>query len=118
MSTLISILFLIFLYILVISLSKYGNKFYWFFETAHFLGGFFVAIFFSNFFDSSLFIIFGVLMVGLLWEIWEFMVNKNADLRQFLMRRFNYYVDKVTWPDTILDLFLGFLGAIVYLYII
>lgn len=113
----LALLVLIILCLFVVSLSKYGNKLYWFFELAHFLGGFFMAMFLSNFFSSQLFILLGVFMVGLLWELWELIVNKSNKLQQFLIKHFSYYIDKITWPDTLLDLFLDILGALVFINI-
>lgn len=117
MGIVIPVIILFILYFSVISLSKYGNKLYWFFESAHFIGGFFIAMFFSNFsFENGSTIVL-VLLIGMLWEAGELVVNKDRRIQQFLINKFNYYIDRETTPGIILDLFLDFLGAITFLYL-
>lgn len=117
MSIFLSILVLAFLYILAIFSSRYGDKSYWFFELEHFLGGFFVAMFLSNFLFNSRSIIVFVVLIGILWEMGELIVNKNRKLKQFLINKLNYYIDRETIADIMLDLCLDFLGAATFLYL-
>ncbi len=117
MSIFLPILVLVFLYILAISLSKYGNKFYWFFELAHFLGGFFITMFLSNFLLENRSIIVFVVLIGILWEAGELVVNKNRKIQQFLINKFNYYIDRETTPGIVFDLLLDFIGAVFFLYL-
>lgn len=76
-----------------------------------------MAMFLSNFFSSQSFILVGVFMVGLLWELWELIVNKSNKLQKFLIKYCNYYIDKITPSDTSLDLALDLLGGITYLFL-
>ena len=117
MSIFIPILALAFLYILVISLSKYGNKYGWFYEIAHFLGGFFVAMFLSKFLFENRSIIIFVILIGILWEVGELVVNKNRKIQQFLINKFNYYIDRETTSGIMLDIFLDFLGVTAFIYL-
>lgn len=82
---------------------------YWHFEVCHLLAGFFVAVGVASVTPNRE-VIFGITMVvGILWEIWEFMLE-----RPFLSRLF----DALGWrhgpwtlADTALDLTLDAAGA-------
>lgn len=100
---------LLFIYSQLVDRRLPYKRAYWHFEVCHFLAGFFVAAGAAAVTPNSG-AIFGVTMiVGILWEIWEFMLE-----RPFLSRVF----DKMGWrhgpwtlPDTILDLILDAAGA-------
>src|SRR3989344_1829857 len=117
MSIFISVLALAFLYILAIYSSKYGAKFYGIFELEHFLGGFFIAMFLSNFLSDNINIIAFVILIGILWEIWELIVNKNRNIQQFLIDKFNYYIDRESIANIMGDLLLDFFGVVTFLYL-
>ena len=117
MSIFISVLALAFLYILAIYLSKYGAKFYWIFELEHFLAGFFIAMFLSNFLFNNINIIALVVSIGILWEIWELIVNKNRNIQRFLIDKFNYYIDRESTANSMRDLLLDFFGVVTFLYL-
>lgn len=85
------------------------NKVHWVFEVSHFIGGFLLAGLFSNFISSSFRIVAGVLIVGILWELWELFVDRQPRLR----KKFNQ--GPITLPDTILDLVLDLTGAIIFI---
>lgn len=74
-------------------------------------------MFVSSFVVSPGTVFGGVVMVGILWELVELIINWSDKIHKFLIKHFNHYVAKVTWPDTLLDLALDFLGAMAYLYI-
>jgi hypothetical protein len=81
----------------------FGFRHYWFFELEHFLGGFFVAMFLSNFTDSAVLIFIGLAAVTFLWEFAE-----------YLIARFRKTAAP-GWKDTMLDIFLNFLGATIFI---
>ncbi len=82
---------------------KFSYRHYWFFELEHFLGGFFVAMFLSNFVGSIIAIFSGLAIVTLVWEVTEYLI---ARFRKSIAPK---------WKDTILDIFLNFLGAIIFI---
>lgn len=118
-----SILILLLLFILNLTFGiKYGFGFqhYWFFETLHFLSGFFLAMFLSGFFDSKILIFTGIAIASSIWESAEYLIEKipklsagfkkfsnagNADLR-------------LKWQDTLLDVILNFSGAAIFAYFV
>ena len=78
-----SLLILIFIFVLNIAVGIYygfGERHYWFYETLHFLGGFFVAMFFSNFTHSWQMIFLGLAGVSFLWELMEYLLVKIEPL--------------------------------------
>lgn len=94
--------------------SKYSYpKVHWVFEAAHFLAGFFLAMFFSNFLFHSWEIIVAVLTVGALWEIWELIAWNIPSLRKRFIKE-----GTITIPDTLLDLFLDVLGAMAFVILL
>ena|SRR3989344_6773331 len=97
----------------IISRSMSYERGYWFFEALHLLAGFFVAMFWSNFFDTSALVIMATLAVGILWEIWEVIVDRQPKLKNIL-RKFHITQGKITLQDTTLDLFLDFAGALIF----
>lgn len=110
------LLLLITLVSINIVFSYKGKKLYWLYESSHFIGGFLLAVLFFNFLDQK-YVLLAVLMVGLLWEIYELIINKNKNIKKFIENNFKYYTTPSTWPDTLLDLFLDVFGAVVYLYL-
>ena len=70
------------------------------------MGGFFVAMFLSNFTDSAILIFVELVAVTFLWEFAEYSIarfRKNT---------------APGWKDTILDIFLNFLGAAIFILFI
>jgi hypothetical protein len=77
---------LIFLMLFIFGLDFLGRTFYWYYTVwyfdiiTHFLGGFWVALFFLYTFllfdkKAGIFrILLGVLLIGILWEIFEYIV--------------------------------------------
>lgn len=99
-----------------IILSYKGKKLYWLYESSHFIGGFLLAMLFSNFLDKKL-ILLAVLVVCILWEIYELVSTKKEKIKKYLENKFNYYITPSAFSDTALDLLLAFLGAALYLFI-
>ena len=97
-------------------LSYQGKKLYWLYEASHFVGGFLLAALFLNFLDKKL-VLLAVLTVGILWEIYELVINKNKNIKKYLKNKFKYYIIPSTFPDTIADLLLDIFGAAFYLYL-
>ena len=110
---LFSIIILVFVNIL---LSYKENKLYWFYEASHFAGGFILAALFINFWDRKS-VLLAILMMGILWEVYELVINKNKKIKKYLEDRYKYYITPSTPLDTILDVLLAFLGAAFYLYL-
>jgi hypothetical protein len=107
------------LLVLYLTTSYIGNHFeykkvYWFFELAHFLGGFLTAFFLSIFFQDIRTILIGVFFIGFFWELEEFIVNKSEWIKSFMAKR-NIRQGPFTIPDTLLDLFLDVLGAFIFI---
>lgn len=114
----ISIIVLIILFIINLLFgTKYGFGFrhYWFFELEHFLGGFFIAMFLANFTDSLILIFIGLGAVSFLWELTEYLIKRFKKSENFMKKTFDVKNVNPGWKDTILDIFLNFLGAIVFI---
>lgn len=100
---------------------KYGFGFrhYWFFETLHFLSGFFLAMFFASSTDSKILIFLGITIVSFLWETAEYLLGKNPKLLSGFKKTFNLKKNmniQPKWQDTTLDIVLNFAGAAVFVY--
>jgi hypothetical protein len=100
-----------------ISRSMSYEKGYWFFEALHLLAGFFVAMFWSNFLNTNALVIMATLAVGILWEVWEVIVDRQPKLKNIL-RKFHITQGKITLQDTTLDLFLDFAGALIFVLLL
>lgn len=102
------------LLLLNIKLSNRGKKFEWFFEISHFLMGFLIAGFiYTTISTNNLFILFGVMVVGILWEFWEYSATKFYWLNNFI-KKLNYNIDRESIKDIYLDLSLDLSGALVF----
>lgn len=75
-----------------------------------------MAALFLNFLDGKL-VLLAVLTIGVIWEIYEFVINKNNKIKKYLENKFKYYITSSTFSDTMLDLLLAFLGAALYLWL-
>lgn len=84
------------------------KKAYPFYEAAHFLTGFFIAMLLSSFVAESAMIIWYTVAIGFVWEIAEAIVYNVPYLRQ------KTAVRGITTKDTVFDLFLDALGAITF----
>ena len=119
---LISIIILLGIFILNLMFGiKYGFGFrhYWFFDTLHFLSGFFLAMFLANFTDSKILIFVGIAAVSFLWETAEYLIGKIPRLSVGFKETFSLGKNIDTrpkWPDTILDVILNFAGAAIFVY--
>ena len=97
----------------------FGFKHYWFFETLHFLGGFFLAMFLANFTYSKILIFIGIAIVSFLWEFAEYLLGKIPKLSSGFKKPFDLKKNinlQPKWPDTFLDVILNFAGAAVFVY--
>lgn len=100
---------------------KYGFGFrhYWFFETLHFLGGFFFAMFLADFIDSKILIFVGIAIISFLWEITEYLIGKSSKLSTGFKKTFDLKKNinlRPKWQDTLLDVILNFAGATIFVY--
>lgn len=112
----ISIIALVAVYFIAyaVASTKYPyKKVYWAFEAAHFAAGFFVAMFFSNFFSEPREIVAATFAIGLLWEIWEWIAWNVPSLRKKVFK-----MGTITLPDTALDLVLDTFGGVVFTLIL
>ena len=116
MNIIIQLILLVALISINLVFSYKGKRLYLLYETSHFLGGFLLAALFLNFLDKKL-VLSAVLTVGILWEIYELVINKNKNIKKYLKNKFKYYIIPSTFPDTIADLLLDIFGAAFYLYL-
>ncbi|MEK7076214.1 MAG: hypothetical protein AAB941_00925 [Patescibacteria group bacterium] len=116
MNLLTPLLSIIILVSINIILSHRGKKLYWLYEASHFVGGFILAALFLNFLDKKP-VLLTVLMFSILWEIYELIINRNEKAKKFLEKNFKYHITPSSFSDTALDLLLGVLGAMFYLYL-
>ncbi|MBI2446555.1 MAG: hypothetical protein HYV51_01900 [Parcubacteria group bacterium] len=118
---LISIAGLLGLFILNLTFGmKYGFGFrhYWFPETEHFLGGFFMAMFLSNFTNSAVLIFIGLGVITFLWELMEYLIAYFKKSTDYMKKTFKIKNVNSGWKDTIFDIFLNFSGAAIFVYFI
>ena len=114
-----SIIILVSIFVLNIVVGMYygfGARHYWFFETLHFLGGFFVAMFFSNFFQPTALILMNLGIVIFLWESAEIFIAKIPLFTKWVKKTFRQKDITPRWRDTILDIVLDFAGALTFIY--
>lgn len=102
---------------------KYGFGFsnYWFFETLHFLSGFFLAMFLANFTESKILIFAGIAIASFLWETAEYLLGRIPKLSARFRKTFDLKKNidiQPKWQDTILDVILNFTGAAVFVYFV
>lgn len=95
----------------------FGTKHYWFFEAEHFLGGFFVAMFLSNFTGSIISIFIGLAIVTFLWELAEYLISQFQKSANYMKKTFHLKSVATSRKDTILDIILNFSGAAVFIII-
>ncbi len=93
---------------------KFGVKHYWFFEMEHFLGGFFVAMLLYNFTHVWWKILLGLAAISFVWELAEYLLVKIKPLSKLFRREF-HSKPEYKLGDTILDIFLNFTGALVFM---
>lgn len=92
----------------------FGFRHYWFDETLHFLGGFFVAMFLSNFTNSWQMILLGLVGISFLWELAEYLLVKIKVLSKLFRKSFHTKPEYKP-GDTVLDLCLNFAGALIFI---
>lgn len=93
----------------------FGIRHYWFFESLHFLGGFFIAMFLSHFTHSAVLILVGLAIITFLWELAEDLIARFRKSADYIKRIFNIKDINPVWQDTVLDIFLNFLGAAIFI---
>lgn len=88
---------------------------YPFYQTAHFLAGFFVAVGASAYTSNAWWIITVTFVVGFLWETGEYILAYSKSIRAF------FHIDSpshLTIADTVFDILLDVAGAGVFLLFI
>ncbi len=113
----ISLLILIFILVLNVVVGMYygfGFRHYWFYELLHFVGGFFVTMFLSNFTNFWQMILLGLVGVSFFWELGEYLLVKIRSLSKLFRKEFHTKPEYKS-GDMVLDLFLNFAGALVFL---
>jgi len=96
----------------------FGFRHYWFFELEHFWGGFFIAMFLSNFMSSSAAIFVGLATITFVWETTEYLIVRFRKIANYMKKTFKEKNIIPSWEDTLLDIFLNFLGATVFVYFV
>ncbi|MCX6813439.1 MAG: hypothetical protein NTV77_03105 [Candidatus Azambacteria bacterium] len=96
----------------------FGFRHYWFFELEHFLGGFFIAMFLSNFMGSLIAIFIGLAIITFAWEMIEYLIAYFKKTATYMKRTFKEKNVASDWKDTILDISLNFLGATIFVYFV
>ncbi|MDE2001795.1 MAG: hypothetical protein KGI60_04510 [Patescibacteria group bacterium] len=91
------------------------DQVYWFFEFCHLLSGMLVAALVAQFTSSAALIVMGTLGVGCAWEIGEFITNYSAWVHR-ITERFGLRIEPQTFWDTVLDLVLDVVGAVLFVY--
>lgn len=119
MTIIISIISLaaVFLLSTLVSLNMKYKDGHWLFEVFHLFAGFFVAMFWSGLIEPETIIVVATVAVGLLWEGWEFFRSRSPKLNAFLSK-LNFKQGTITLTDTLLDLFLDIVGALIFILII
>lgn len=113
----LSLSILIFIFVLNVVVGMYhgfGFRHYWFDETMHFLGGFFVAMFLSSFTHSWQIIFLGLAGISFLWELAEYLLVRIKALSKLYEKEF-HTKPEYKFGDTMLDLFLNFIGAMIFI---
>lgn len=107
---------LVFLMFFIFITDLLAKGFYWYYSISwfdmlmHFLGGFWVGLFFLYvFYDKNQFskkllaVILGVLLIGVLWEVFEFFLNVIAH-------------DTFSIADTLSDIFFDLVGGFLAIF--
>lgn len=97
---------------------QFGQRHYWFFEVLHFLGGFFMTMFFYGLYPSRGFALLALLVVTILWESLEVMIDKIPSWSRFARSNLRAESTKVSSWDTVLDVILNFSGAVAFFLLI
>ena len=79
------------------------------------MGGFFVAMFLSNFTSSVVFIFVSLAVITFLWELLEYLIARFRKSGNYMKKTFKVTNINPRWKDTTLDIFLNFLGAIIFI---
>ena len=87
---------------------------YWFFEIEHFICGFLLALLLSYFFHSKTIILFGVGILGVIWECFEYSVIYLPVISGYLRQFMPIDIVSLTWQDTLLDIVLNVAGALLF----
>ncbi|OGN01564.1 MAG: hypothetical protein A3I26_00545 [Candidatus Yanofskybacteria bacterium RIFCSPLOWO2_02_FULL_43_10] len=116
MNIIIQLILLVALISINLVFSYKGKRLYLLYETSHFLGGFLLAVLLFNYLDKNL-VLLAILTISILWEIYEFIINKNKKIKKYLENKFRYFITPATFSDTFLDILLNILGALFYLYL-
>ena len=110
----IPIISLIILFLVNFTAERKGfyGRFSWFDKVMHFLGGFFVAMFWSGLTQFLLLIISLTLLVGIAWEIGEYFLGI------YKLKRLGTKKYMIDMRDTVEDLFFDLIGALVWVFIL
>ena len=95
---------------------NFGARHWWFFETLHFIGGFLLAMFLFGLTGSRASVLFGLLVITLVWEALEYTAQAKPRFGHYLDRRLGLAKTYYSGWDTLLDIVLNFAGAAVFLY--
>lgn len=88
---------------------------YWFFQTEHFISGFFLVMFLFSFSISKAYILIALGILGILWECFEYAVVYSPTLPDFIAHFLQIDAPSLTWQDTIFDVILDFSGGFLFI---
>lgn len=111
----VSILF--FLFIFSVYLSSFNKKYAWIFPFFHFISGFLLASLLSIYTKNQTRIIILVFIMSLIWEFYEYLVDKLSFCRKIFSKYFNIKETSISLKDTITDLILDILGATLFILV-
>lgn len=100
---------------LTLGQKKNPQRFYGVYEASHFAAGFLLAWLFSSFWENGRLIWLAVMVVGILWEVWEGLIFKNKKIKKWAQKHLGQRVPSWSGADTLLDLFLDGAGAMIFL---
>lgn len=98
----------------------YGNgfvkKYYLVPEVEHLAAAFFLAMWLSAFSRSIWFILTGLVLFTVLWEGLEYYIAIVPSASQAIQSALQIVDTAVEFWDTVLDIFLNFIGAIIFIF--
>lgn len=94
----------------------FSKKYYFVTETEHLVASFFLAMWLSSFSRSIYFILSGVAIFTVFWESIEYSIALEPTIREVVQNALKSTDTAIETWDTILDIFLNFAGASVFIY--
>lgn len=113
------LLILLLLYFLSLRVSSFGNKYTKIFPIFHLVAGFVVAGLVYQYSEKIIVIIGLTILVGLLWECYEYILCKVRFLHNLMKRVLGGVEFRLPpWQDALFDLAMDAGGAIMFVYLV